>query len=65
MRQKILFSHFQGENIDLEELLGMESDVMPHAIAWIGKDDMGYSLLYQLVRAMPSLVDHGKEQDSK
>ena len=65
VRQKILFSHFQGENINLEELLGMESDVMPHAIAWIGKDDMGYSPLYQLVRAMPSLVDHGKEQDSK
>jgi len=58
VRQKIILSHFQGENINLREFLDMELKVMPCAIAWVGKDTLGCSLLYQLVRARISLIDH-------
>ena len=65
VRQKIILSHFQGENINLREFLDMKLKVMPCAIAWVGKDNVGCSLLYQLVRARISLVDHGYEHDSR
>ena len=58
VRQKIILSHFQGENINLREFLDMKLNVMPCAIAWVGKDNVGCSLLYQLVLARISLIDH-------
>ena len=67
VRQKILWSHFQDDNVDIniKEFFHMELKAMPFAITWIGRDDVGHPLLYQLVRAMPSLVERENEHDSK
>jgi len=58
-RKKILKCHFQANDMNLQEIVGMELNVMPSAITWIGRDDMGCSLMFELVRTMPSMLfDH-------
>lgn len=65
-RQKILQFHFtNGDNI--QEFVDMKLNVIPHAVAWMarggigetwyGSHDTGHSLLYQLVKSMPSLFE--------
>jgi len=70
-RQKILQTHFSTNEDDdssnMQELLGMELEMMPAAISWIGrplptigwirKKVSGLSLLYNLMRRMPDLFD--------
>ena len=55
----------------MQELLGIELKVMPTAIAWIGRpshDDWsgtkvsGLSLMYNLVRKLPDLVDSSAQK---
>ena len=54
-RQKILQHHFlSGDNINIDEFLDMDMEVLPHAIAWIGRDGTGQSLLFKLVQSMPT-----------
>ena len=54
-RQKIIRYHFCTSNI--EEFVDMELEVLPHAMGWASRDG-GHSILYQLVRSMPSLFDY-------
>ncbi|KAL9182980.1 hypothetical protein ACHAXT_004259 [Thalassiosira profunda] len=55
-RQKILLHQIcNKEGTDLEAFIGMELSVLPVAMAWIGRDDVGRSALYQLCRTLPSL----------
>ena len=68
-RQKILQTHFSTEDNDtsnIQELLDMELEVIPTAIAWIGRSShngwrgmnvSGLSLLYNLIRRVPDLFD--------
>jgi len=56
-RQKIIQYHFLNGEDNTEEFLGMELGVIPHALGWTGRDDTGHSVLYQLVRCMPSLFE--------
>ena len=57
VRQKIINYYFlNGEN-NMEEFVDMEVNVLPHVIAWTGRDGNGFSLLYCLVQSMPSLFD--------
>ena len=59
-RQKILKYHFlAGDDINIQEFVAMEMKVLPHAIAWIGRDDAGNSLLYKFFHGMPSLFELG------
>lgn len=58
-RYKILMSHFQGEHAKIQEFLDMEYQVLPAAFAWLGRNSLGHSLLYRLVRTMPTLAEHG------
>jgi len=66
-RQKILQTHFSDAS-NIQELLDMELEVMPTAIAWVGKSARvcwsgtsvsGLSLLYNLMRRLPDLFDSG------
>ena len=41
----------------MEEFVDMELEVLPHAMGWASWDGTGHSILYQLVRSMPSLFD--------
>ena len=55
-RQKIL----RYGDINMEEFVDMELGVLPHAIAWIGRDFGGLvemRLLYRLVKSVPFLFD--------
>ena len=54
-RQKIIQQHFlRGDNINIDEFLDMDVEVLPRAIAWIGRDATGQSLLFKLVQSMPT-----------
>ena len=66
-RQKILQTHFSDDDTsNNQEFLDMDLEVMPAAISWIGRPTRvdwngtnvsGLSLLYNLVRKMPDLID--------
>ena len=58
-RQKILQYHDNEDGI--QEFVDMEWQVLPHAMAWIGRDDVGLSLLYRFVQGMPDLFDRGSK----
>ena len=58
-RQKILRYHDNEDSI--QEFVDMEWQVLPHAMAWIGRDDTGLSLLYRFVQGMPDLFDRGSK----
>ena len=57
-RQKILQHHFLN-NVDINTQAFVDTDtkVLPRAIAWIGMDITGQSLLYKLIHSMPSLLE--------
>ena len=64
-RQKILQHHFlSGDNINIDEFLDMDMEVLPHAIAWIGRDGTGQSLLFKLVQSMPTLFHSDMKVDA-
>jgi hypothetical protein len=53
-RLKIIKSHFSGYEINMQPFMEMNLNVRPHAIAsWMAKDMQ----LYELLRAMPSLLE--------
>ena len=59
-RQKLIryyFSNDDGGIVKVEEFVDVELEVLPQAIAWVGKDDIGHSLLYKLFQTMPTLFD--------
>ena len=56
-RQKILKYHFADGDEKVEEFVDMDMTVIPHAIAWIGRDSTGHYLLYNVVRSLPTLFD--------
>jgi len=70
-RQKILQTHFSGSEDDdtskMQELLDMDLEMMPTAIAWIGRPKptghwggtsvSGLTLMYNLMRRLPDLFD--------
>jgi hypothetical protein len=75
-RQKILERHFTGGvtdnvqfargNTDIAQVFSSAPDsVLVHAIEWIGRDDLGYSVMNDFVRGFPRLFgNHSKMQDA-
>ncbi|KAL9188184.1 hypothetical protein ACHAXT_006562 [Thalassiosira profunda] len=60
-RQKIMRHHFSGAASDLGVFARMKTNVMPHAISWLGVDDSGHTLLYCVLRAeLAGIVSVGK-----
>ena len=57
VRQKIIRYYFMDGNKNMEEFVDMELNMIAYAIAWMGMDDFGLSLLYNFARSMPSLFD--------
>ncbi len=54
-RCKILAHHFSGEFAATCILSRMPETVFPHALSWICIDGFGYSAMYSIVHALPSL----------
>ena len=65
-RRKILKVHFSGD-FSMQPFIGMDLKTLPHAIAWMAKDEYGSSLLYQFVRNMTFFVGvgHGGRRTSE
>ena len=72
-RQKILQTHFSdvGDTSKMQDFLDIELEVMPNAIAWIGKTPhaiwkgknvSGLSLLYNLMMRLPDLFDSNDQK---
>ena len=62
VRQKIIQYHFMDGEDNTETLVGMELEMMPSVIAWIGRDNIGFSLLYHLAKNLPCLFDSEDKQ---
>jgi len=71
-RQKIFQTHF-SDTSNIQELLDMELEVLPTAIAWIGrpkhigwegKNVSGLSTMFNLVRRLPDLFDSNAQKKS-
>jgi len=60
-RQKILKYHFSGRKKDIQVFARMPENHMPFAIAWIGRNNLGYSVMFDFVSSFPALFDirHG------
>ena len=58
-RRKILKYHFSTEDNVIQPFVDMDLGVLPQVVAWIGREDTDHSLLYRLVKDMPSLFDCG------
>lgn len=54
-RTKILNYHFSGGNKNVHEFSRMPMTSMPFAVEWIGRNKLGFSLMYYLVRSDPSV----------
>ena len=69
-RQKILENYFyEGGNVrdnayQISVFAQMSKALMPFALEWIGNDDIGFSLMYKVVRGIPTLfgIGHGQQQ---
>jgi Ran GTPase-activating protein (RanGAP) involved in mRNA processing and transport len=58
-RQKIIQRHFCPGKINIEFFDCMSTVHFPCAIEWIGRDEFGFSLLYDIVLAFPSKISRG------
>lgn len=58
-RRKILKYYFSGGNRNLHEFSRMPMTSMPFAVEWIGRNKLGFSLMYSLVQSNPSVFAPG------
>lgn len=56
-RQKIIQYHFLNGDSNIIEFVDMEMKVSPQALAWVGRNNSGHSLLYRICQSTPSLFD--------
>ena len=57
-REKIIKFHMLKDvGIDVNAFVCMELNELPSAISWIGRDTIGFSVLYQLCKSLPCLFE--------
>ena len=56
-RQKIIQYYFDNGDRNIQEIVDMELNELPHAIEWSGRNEAGLSLLYRLLRSVPFLFE--------
>lgn len=59
-RKKILMCHFGGVESCIPVFGPMDVRVLPTALAWIGRDRLGYSLMNDCLKSMPWLIESAK-----
>lgn len=64
-RRKILRYHFSDGERNMEELVGVNANVLPQAMTWMGRDHHGLSVLFQFAKAIPVLFATGKDPATK
>ena len=56
-RQKVIAYHFSGSNVDIQAFAAIARPVLPHAMEWIGRDLVGFSLMYHVTRDIRALFE--------
>ena len=56
-RRKILDNHFLHGNTGFNALACMHETVLPNAIEWMGRDELGYSAMFEFVRGIPTILN--------
>jgi hypothetical protein len=56
-RRKIITYHFSGDIVDIQAFSAMTVPKLPHAIEWIGRDSVDFSLMYHVTRGIPALFE--------
>ena len=56
-RRKILDNHFLHGNTGFHALACMHETVLPNAIEWMGRDELGYSVMFEFVCGYPTVFD--------
>jgi hypothetical protein len=61
-RQKILIYHFHGTVRGavvkgIPKINGMRRSTLPSAMEWMGRDALGFSVMYKVVRGIPTLFE--------
>ena len=56
-RQKILKCYFPGDRRNIHIFTRMPESVLVYAMEWMGRSNLGYSLMYSVVRCFPHLFD--------
>ena len=58
-RKKVIRYHFSGD-YDLNALIGSNQKSLPRKISWFGRDSLGLSIVYGIIRALPELCQNEK-----
>ena len=48
--------HLIGGSTNIQVFVDMTTTMLPSAIEWIGRDKFGFSLMYDVIRAIPTLL---------
>ena len=57
-REKIIRYHMlKGNDVNVKVFLEMEQNEMPSAISWLGRNDIGLSVLFKLSKSLPDLFE--------
>ena len=66
-RQKIMEQHFSGSKLEsnVRVFARIPFSVLPTAVEWIGRDNLGYSLMFCFVQSIPALLEQLPEPGVK
>jgi hypothetical protein len=63
-RIKIIKTHF-SEGFTTQPFVGMDLNVLPYAMAWMGRDDKFHSHFYAFLRSVASLFENSPDKGNK
>ena len=56
-RKKIIKHHFSGD-FNLNALIGSDQKLLPHKISWFGRDALGLSVVFSIMKKLPELCQN-------
>ena len=59
-RKKVILNHF-SDGFDVNAILGFQKRLLPRTISWFGRDSLGYSAVYKIMRSMPELCQNDEK----
>ena len=59
-RTKVIKHHF-SEDFDVNALIGSDQKLLPRKISWLGRDSLGLSIVYKIIRTLPDLCQNDQK----
>ena len=56
-RRKVIEHHF-SDDYDVNALIGVDHKLLPRKISWFGRDELGLSVVYSIIRTLPDLCQN-------